>query len=149
MGGYRIRDDSFTGDLGDLVRDAMKRGADGQSHEAALLYERAFSLALSGKSDIPPSIVGRLAVLYRRLGRYDDEIFLLERYRDSLTNDELQARYRSRLTKAYALASHHQLTDSVALASVRASTARSASKRRAGRRAHHRVHGADSDAGQA
>lgn len=140
-----MRDDSFPGDLGDLVRDAMDRGADGQSQEAALLYERAFNLALSGESDVPPFIVGRLAVIYRRLGRFDDEIFLLERYRDSLTNDELQTRYRARLTKAYALASQHRLTDSGALASVRASTARSASKRRARSRTQHRVHGAESD----
>ena len=145
MGGFRLRDDSFTGDLGELVRDAMERGANGQSQEAALLYERAFCLALSGESDVPPSIVGRLAVIYRRLGRYDDEIFLLERYRDSLTDDELRARYRARLTKAYALAAQHRLTDSGALASVRASAARTASKRRARRRTYHRVDGAESD----
>jgi hypothetical protein len=90
--------------------------------------------------------VGRLAVIYRKLGRFDDEIFLLERYRDSLTDDELQARYRARLAKAYALAAQHRISDSVALASVRAATERGVSKRRRGRRSDHLAHGPESDA---
>lgn len=126
--------DSFPGDLGELVRDAMEHGSEGRADEAAALYEQAFCRALAGTTEVPPSIVGRLAVIYRRLGRFDDEIFLLERYRDSLTDDELQARYRARLAKAYALAAQHRISDSVALASVRAATERSVSKRRRSRR---------------
>ena len=133
MGGYRIQPDSFTGDLGEVVREAMELASEGRADEAAL-YEGAFSRALEESSEIPASVVGRLAVIYRALGRFDDEIFLLERYRDSLQDDEMQARYRARLAKAHALASQHRISDSVALASVRASTARSASKRRRTRR---------------
>ena len=145
MGGYRLRADSFTGDLGELVREAMERGVEGQGEEAAALYEQAFSHALALKTEVPASIVGRLAVIYRRLGRFEDEIFLLERYRDSLTDDELQARYRARLAKAYALAAQHRISDSVALSSVRDATARSVLKRRRTRRADHRAQGPDSD----
>ena len=145
MGGYRISADNFTGDLGALVREAMERWSEGQAHEAAALYEQAFCRALTGGTEIPASIVGRLAVIYRRLGRFDDEIFLLERYRDSLTDDDLQARYRARLAKAYALASQHRISDSVALASVRAATERGVSKRRRGRGLDHRPRTSESD----
>ncbi|CAN5142649.1 hypothetical protein BH09GEM1_BH09GEM1_19890 [soil metagenome] len=93
-------------------------------------YEDAFSQALASGSELPSFLVGRLATLYRRLGRFDDEIYLLERFRDSLVNDDLQARYRARLTKAQALAAQHRMSDSVALASVRASRERSIGKRR-------------------
>ena len=110
------------------------------------MYERAVSRAIEADGDIPASIVGRLAVIYRRLGRFDDEIFLLERYRDSLDDDDLQARYRARLAKAYALAAQHRASDSVALASVRASTERNMSKRRRSRRVDHRAHGSEADA---
>ena len=146
MGGYRMRADSFSGDLAELVHEAMEHGSEGRAMEAAALYEQAFCRALSHDGDVPASIVGRLAVIYRRLGQFDDEIFLLERYRDSLTSDELQARCRARLTKAYALAAQHRISDSVALASVRASTERSASKRRRSRRVDHGAHGSKSDA---
>lgn len=130
MGGYRIAADSFAGDFGALVREAMELGTAGRASEAAVLYEQAVRSALSVKAELPASVVGRLAVIYRRLGRFDDEIFLLERYRDSLSDEELQSRYRARLAKAYALAAQHRPPESGALASVRASTERSASKRR-------------------
>ncbi len=149
MGGYRMRTDGFAGDLGELVRSAMECGTEGRAQDAAALYEQAFCLALSGHAEIPASIVGRLAVIYRRLGRFDDEIFLLERYRDSLTDDDMQARYRARLAKAYALASQHRISDSVALASVRAATERGISKRRMSRRQHHRMHGTGTETPQA
>ena len=141
-----MRPDGYDGDLGELVRAAMERVSAGQAIEAAALYEQAFCRALASSADIPAALVGRLAVLYRKLGRFDDEIYLLERYRDSLTDDEMQARYRARLTKAYALAAQHRMSDSVALASVRASTERSVSTRRRGRRREHRAYGPESDA---
>ena len=116
--------------MDDLVREASERDVEGRPQEAAVLYERAFCQAVEFGTALPSFVVGRLAVLYRRLGQFDDEIFLLERYRDSLVDDDLQARYRARLTKAYALAAQHRGSDSVALASVRASTERSSRRRR-------------------
>lgn len=116
--------------MDDLLHEAAARDMEGRSQEAALLYERAFCQAVELRVALPPFVVGRLAVLYRRLGQFDNEIFLLERYRDSLIDDDLQARYRARLTKAYSLAAQHRGSDSVALASVRASTERSIGKRR-------------------
>ena len=116
--------------MDDLVREASERDVEGRPQEAAVLYERAFCQAVEFGTALPSFVVGRLAVLYRRLGQFDDEIFLLERYRDSLVDDDLQARYRARLTKAYSLAAQHRGSDSVALASVRASTERSIGKRR-------------------
>ena len=116
--------------MDDLVREASERDVEGRSQEAAVLYERAFCQAVEFGTALPSFVVGRLAVLYRRLGQFDDEIFLLERYRDSLVDDDLQARYRARLTKAYSLAAQHRGSDSVALASVRASTERSSRRRR-------------------
>lgn len=130
MGGYRPLSDSVVGAMADIVRDASESDAEGRPVEAAALYEQAFSQSLAEASELPSFLVGRLAVLYRRLGRFEDEIYLLERYRDSRTDDEMQTRYRARLTKAYALAAQHRLSDSVALASVRASTERSVVKRR-------------------
>lgn len=130
MGGFRALSDTVEGPLAAVVRDACERDAEGRPEEAAALYERAFNESLSTGSELPSFLVGRLAVLYRRLGRFEDEIFLLERYHDSRTDDAMQARYRARLTKAYALAAQHRLSDSGALASVRASTARSVGKRR-------------------
>lgn len=116
--------------MDDTLREASEQDMKGLSQEAAVLYERAFCQAIEFGTALPSFVVGRLAVLYRRLGRFEDEIFLLERYRDSLVDDDLQARYRARLTKAYSLAAQHRGSDSVALASVRASTERSIGKRR-------------------
>jgi len=130
MGGYRTLSEHIVGVVADVVRDASDRDAEGRPEEAAVLYERAFSQSLAAGSELPSFLVGRLAVLYRRMGRFEDEIYLLERYRDSRTDDEMQARYRARLTKAHALASQHRVSDSVALASVRAATERSLGKRR-------------------
>ena len=116
--------------MDELLREAAEQDVAGLAPEAAALYERAFCESLEFKTALPSFVVGRLAVLYRRLGQFDNEIYLLERYRDSLVDDDLQARYRARLTKAYALAAQHRGSDSVALASVRASTERSLGKRR-------------------
>ncbi|MDQ2666901.1 MAG: tetratricopeptide repeat protein [Gemmatimonadota bacterium] len=133
MGGYRALSEDVVGDVADVVRDASERDAEGRPEEAAVLYERAFSESLASGAELPSFLVGRLAVLYRRLGRFEDEIYLLERYRDSRTDDEMQARYRARLAKAHSLAAQHRMSDSVALASVRASTQRSLGKRRRSR----------------
>ena len=129
--------------MDDLVREASELDIEGRSQEAALLYERAFCQAVEFRTALPSFVVGRLAVLYRRLGQFDDEIFLLERYRDSLVDDDLQARYRARLAKAYSLAAQQRGSDSVALASVRASTERSIRRRRVRKSQNRRGHGSD------
>lgn len=135
--------------MDDILREASERDMEGLSQEAAVLYERAFCQAIEVGTALPSFVVGRLAVLYRRLGRFEDEIFLLERYRDSLVDDDLQARYRARLTKAYSLAAQHRGSDSVALASVRASTERSIGKRRVRNSQNRRAGGAEPHACEA
>jgi hypothetical protein len=47
-------------------------------------------------------------VLYRSLERYDDEVRLLERYRDSQHDDALRLRFDARITTARALANRHR-----------------------------------------
>ena len=53
---------------------------------------------------MPGWICGRLASIYRTLKRYDDEVMLLERYRESQTTEEARTRFDARLSKARAIA---------------------------------------------
>lgn len=68
---------------------------------------------------MPSSICGRLAAVYRALGRFDDEVHLLERYRESQVNDIARARFEARLGKARTLAERMRRRDSGAILSVR------------------------------
>ena len=69
--------------------------------------------------ELPGWLCGRLAALYRALKRYDDEVLLLERYRESQTSEEARTRFDARLSKARAIAERKRRTDTRALASVR------------------------------
>src|SRR5205085_6814414 len=73
---------------------------------------------------LPGWLCGRLAALYRTLERYDDEVALLERYRDSQVTEEARVRYDARLSKARTIAERKRRRDSGAVASVRRVIAR-------------------------
>jgi hypothetical protein len=118
--GFRNLSDSFTGGVADLSRQASELEDAGNHADAIALYERAILMACVEGPELPGFVCGRLAAAYRRAGRYQDELDLLERYRDSQTADDVRSRFDARLSKARALADKHTRTDSAALASVRA-----------------------------
>jgi hypothetical protein len=132
MPGYRELPESLTGAAADSAREAARLELDGDRQAAVELYEAALAASLRVSPEVPAFLCGRLAMLYRALGRHADEVALLERYRDSQSAEDARARFDARLSKAVALAVKNQPKDSMALASVRA--IRSASESRSLRR---------------
>ena len=120
MPGFRSLPDAVTGSVADLARDAMALEDGGDYDGAIAMFERALEVAREANPELPGFVCGRLAASYRRAGRYQDELDLLERYRDSQTAEDARSRFDARLSKARALAEKHRRTDSAALASVRA-----------------------------
>ena len=120
MPGFRSLPDAVTGSVADLAREAMALEDRGDYDGAIAMFEQAIAWALTERPELPGFVCGRLAASYRRAGRYQDELDLLERYRDSQTAEDARARFDARLSKARALAEKHRRTDSAALASVRA-----------------------------
>jgi hypothetical protein len=86
-----------------------------------LVFEATLADFARTGNALPGWLCGRLAVLYRSLGRHDDEVTLLERYRESQTSDDARTRYDARLSKARTLADRRRRSDSGALASIRQS----------------------------
>lgn len=119
MPGYRTIAESVTGSAADNVRAAEAHQRDGDPSEAVRLLEEALESSVALRPELPGWLVGRLAALYRTLGRYDDEVHLLERYQSSQTSDDARARYDARLSKARIIADRERPRDSGALASVR------------------------------
>ncbi len=119
MPGYRTIAESLTGSAAESVRAAEARQREGNPSAAVQLLEEALESSVSVRPELPGWLVGRLAALYRTLGRYDDEVHLLERYQSSQTSDEARARYDARLSKARIIADRERPRDSGALASVR------------------------------
>jgi hypothetical protein len=93
------------------------------------LLEDALMASLELRMEIPGWLCGRLAALYRTLGRYDDEVHLLERYRESQHTEEARTRYDARLSKARIIAERKRRRDSGALQSVRISMGRPTHRR--------------------
>jgi len=87
--------------------------------------------SLELRMEIPGWLCGRLAALYRTIGRYDDEVHLLERYRESQRTEEARTRYDARLSKARIIAERKRRSDSGALQSVRVSMGRPTHRRSA------------------
>lgn len=83
------------------------------------LLETALDEFVRAERPLPSSICGRLATAYRALGRYDDEVLLLEQYRESQVDDIARARFEARLGKARTLAERMRRRDSGAILSVR------------------------------
>lgn len=119
----------MTGQAADRVREAEACHRIGDSATAVLLLEEALAASLATRPVYPGWLCGRLAALYRTLGRYDDEVLLLERYRDSQTSEEARTRYDARLCKARTIAERKRRTQSGALDSVRASLGRPRARR--------------------
>jgi hypothetical protein len=119
MPGYRELSEALSGDAAERTRHAQRFEQQGLNHEAVAEYEAAL-MELGPGNPMPGFVCGRLAALYRRIARYDDEVTLLERYRESQVTDEARTRYDARLSKARAIADTKRRSDCGALASVRA-----------------------------
>ncbi|MDB4881227.1 MAG: hypothetical protein JWL60_2673 [Gemmatimonadetes bacterium] len=119
MPGYRALSSSVTGLAADSAREAESLRRDGDPENAVLLLEEALAASERVNPELPGWLCGRLAALYRTLGRYDDEVLLLERYRESQTSEEARSRYDARLSKARTIAERKRRSDSGALSSVR------------------------------
>ena len=119
MPGYKALSSEFNGSAAEHVRyaEALQRAGDPQS-AAVLLEQTLESLAITSR-ELPGWLCGRLAALYRSLKRYDDEVRVLERYRESQLSEEARTRFDARLSKAYAIADRKQRTENRALSSVR------------------------------
>jgi hypothetical protein len=132
MPGYKALPSFMTGDAADQVREAEARHRIGDSIAAVSLLEEALAASVALRPVYPGWLCGRLAALYRTLGRYDDEVHLLERYRDSQTSEEARTRYDARLCKARTIAERKRRRPSGALDSVRASLGRPRTRRSRG-----------------
>lgn len=119
MPGYRPLPDSTEGSPAENTRLAEALQHAGDLAGAAQLLEAALLDSLATTPEIPGWLCGRLASLYRALERYDDEVDLIERYRESQTSDKARTRYDARLSKARAIAEKHRHRDSGALDAVR------------------------------
>ena len=119
----------MTGTAADQVREAEARHRVGDSAAAVQLLEEALAASLAARPVYPGWLCGRLAALYRTLGRHDDEVLLLERYRDSQVSEEARTRYDARLCKARTIAERKRRRNSGALESVRASLERPRTRR--------------------
>jgi hypothetical protein len=136
MPGYRSLSPKMTGTAADSAREAESHRQGGDLVNAAILLEEALAASQALSPRLPGWLCGRLAALYRTLGRYDDEVDLLERYRESQISDDARTRYDARLSKARTIAERKRRSDSGALSSVRkAMHAPRRSRRRAADRA--------------
>ena len=102
---------------------------------AAQLLEEALEASVRARPEMPGWICGRLASIYRSLKRYDDEVMLLERYRESQTTEEARTRFDARLSKARAIAERKRRPVTGALETVRQVRRRSKERRRGPARA--------------
>lgn len=119
MPGYRALASTVTGRAADSAREAELMRRDGEPETAVLLLEEALEASRRAADALPGWLCGRLAALYRTLGRHDDEVALLEQYRDSQLSEEARSRYDARLSKARTIAERKRRSESGALRSVR------------------------------
>lgn len=124
MPGYRPIPDSWSGAAAAFVRAAEALSEQGENEAAVRLLESALGNHSESSSEIPGWLVGRMADLYRRLRRYDDEVSILERFVSSNTAQEGPGRLSARLSKARTLAERHSRASFGALDSVRESLER-------------------------
>jgi len=117
--GYKALPEEFDGPAAEQVRYAEVLQRAGDAGEAVRLLELTLDTCAKTRPELPGWLCGRLAALYRALKRYDDEVLLLERYRESQSSEEARTRFDARLSKARAIAERKRRTDTRALASVR------------------------------
>ena len=124
MPGYKPLPITVTGPAADQARQAEFRRKGGDPDTAVRLLEEALDASVRLDAVLPGWLCGRLAALYRTLERYDDEVSLLERYRDSQVTEEARVRYDARLSKARTIADRKRRRESGAVQSVRRVIAR-------------------------
>jgi hypothetical protein len=120
----------MSGRAADHAREAELSQRHGDPQTAARLLEEALEASLRTRSEMPGWVCGRLASIYRTLKRYDDEVELLERYRESQTSEEARTRFDARLSKARAIADRKRRPLTGALETVRQVRHRSSQRRR-------------------
>ena len=130
MPGYRSLSLHLSGRAADHAREAELSQRNGDPEAAARLLEEALDASLRARPEMPGWVCGRLASLYRTLKRYDDEVELLERYRESQTSEEARTRFDARLSKARAIAERKRRPVTGALETVRQVRHRSSQRRR-------------------
>src|SRR5215208_1802285 len=135
MPGYRTLSVNLSGTAAEHAREAELRQRGGDPETAAGLLEAALEASLNVRPELPGWICGRLASIYRTLKRYDDEVDLLERYRESQTSEEARTRFDARLSKARAVAERKRRPVTGALETVRQVRHRSSQRRRTPSRA--------------
>jgi len=130
MPGYRSLSATMSGRAADHAREAELSQRHGDPETAARLLEEALEATLRTRPEMPGWLCGRLASIYRTLKRYDDEVELLERYRESQTSEEARTRFDARLSKARAIADRKRRPVTGALETVRQVRHRSSQRRR-------------------
>jgi hypothetical protein len=135
MPGYRSLSTHLSGTVAEHAREAELRQRGGDSETAARLLEEALEASLRVRPEMPGWVCGRLASIYRTLKRYDDEVMLLERYRESQTSEEARTRFDARLSKARAIAERKRRPNTGALETVRQVRDRASQRRRTPSRA--------------
>jgi hypothetical protein len=130
MPGYRSLSAHLSGRAADHAREAELSQRHGDPETAARLLEEALQASLRTRPEMPGWVCGRLASIYRTLKRYDDEVELLERYRESQTSEEARTRFDARLSKARAIADRKRRPVTGALETVRQVRHRSSQRRR-------------------
>ena len=119
MPGYKALPDQFSGAAAEHVRYAEVLQRAGDPAEAVRMLEATLDACAQTSPNLPGWLCGRLAALYRSLKRYDDEVLMLERYRESQSSEDARSRFDARLSKAQAIAERKRRTDTRALSSVR------------------------------
>ena len=120
MPGYKALPDHYSGRVAQGVRYAEVLHRAGATEDAVQLLETAVEMCTATSPEIPEWLCGRLAALYRTLKRFDDEVRLLERYRDShQQSQDAGTRFDARLSKARAIADRHRRSDTRSLTSVK------------------------------
>lgn len=115
MPGYRPLSSAVEGVAAEQVRQAES----GEAGEPLATLESALHEFQRDGLPIPHWLCGRLAACYRVAQRYDDEVRLLERYRESQVTEQNRVRFDARLSKARILAERNRVHDNGALASIR------------------------------
>src|SRR3954470_9057998 len=119
MRGYRALPLTYTDAAAGKARVAAGVRRWGEPREAIRILEATLEVCAADAPALPGWLCSRLAALYRTVERYDDEVRLLERYRETQTNEEARTRFDARISKARAIAERKRRTDTRALSSVR------------------------------
>lgn len=130
MPGYHTLSTHVRGTSAELVREAEQRQRDGDLRAAAELLECAIEHAAVEEGALPAWAFGRLAAIYRSMGRHDDEVALLERFCESSVTEEAKSRFVARLSKARAIADRKRRFESGALDTVKEAKSRLRKTRR-------------------